>query len=402
MNTARKLGLSLTAFTLMGLVTSQPTGAQSVTQYSITDLGTGAAYGINNKGQVVGRDGTGSDISFNDKGLVVRGSNGHAFLYSDGVRQDLGTLGGSSSTAYGINDNGQVVGQSDISSQSSHAFLWDADNGMQDLGTLDSYNGPGTFKGYDSSYASSINNQGQIVGASVATVIIVDTRSSDPVEQTFRVDRATLWNNGTINYLDSASERDELSGNSSFAFPFRSTATAINNAGQVAGASGSVYDSTKNTAAVVWENGLKINLYTGKSLANSINEKGQVVGTYVSSIGGVTGPYVKGFLSSLDSNTGKSTSFTSIDLFGQTGYRAQSINNKGQVVGNFAMIGNPAFIWENGVGTNLNRLIPDSSGWRLQKAWAINDAGQIVGEGQFNSQTHAFLLTPVPEAASTP
>src|ERR1035437_7965957 len=65
-------------------------------QYTMTDLGTGAACGININGPVVGSS----------------GSTGRAFLYTPGVGvQDLGTLpGGTSSYAFGINDNGQIVG----------------------------------------------------------------------------------------------------------------------------------------------------------------------------------------------------------------------------------------------------------------------------------------------------
>ena len=48
---------------------------------------------------------------------------------------DLGTLGGSVSVAYGINNGGQIVGESKIASGAFHAVLWE--NGtMTDLGTL--------------------------------------------------------------------------------------------------------------------------------------------------------------------------------------------------------------------------------------------------------------------------
>ena len=47
---------------------------------------------------------------------------------------------------------------------------------------------------------------------------------------------------------------------------------------------------------------------------------------------------------------------------------------------------------------DLNELVSPSSGWTLQEATAINENGQIVGQGtNASGQTHAFLLTPVPE-----
>ena len=43
---------------------------------------------------------------------------------------------------------------------------------------------------------------------------------------------------------------------------------------------------------------------------------------------------------------------------------------------------------------DLNNLIAPSSGWILNTANGINDAGQIVGNGTINGYTRGFLLTP--------
>jgi probable HAF family extracellular repeat protein len=51
--------------------------------------------------------------------------------------QDLGTLGGSASRAYGVSANGRVVvGSAQNAAGQWRAFRWTASGGMQDLGTL--------------------------------------------------------------------------------------------------------------------------------------------------------------------------------------------------------------------------------------------------------------------------
>jgi probable HAF family extracellular repeat protein len=56
---------------------------------------------------------------------------------------DLGTLGGTFSTAYGINSNGRIVGLSTTASGERHAFYWQS-GVMTDMGTLGgSYRGCG-------------------------------------------------------------------------------------------------------------------------------------------------------------------------------------------------------------------------------------------------------------------
>jgi probable HAF family extracellular repeat protein len=85
-----------------------------------------------------------------------------AFRYSDrGGYEDLGTLGGSRSYGYGINDRGIVVGTSEIvPDRVGRAFRAAPGRLMEDLGAL-----PGGFAGGSSS-AMSINTHGEIVGQS--------------------------------------------------------------------------------------------------------------------------------------------------------------------------------------------------------------------------------------------
>src|SRR4029077_19757334 len=97
--------------------------------------------GVNNSDQVAG--------------LFLTGPNSdiHAFLWSPQhpVLQDLGTLGGKFSFAYGINDSAQIVGLSETSGQGESPFIWTEGQGMQAI--------PGPLTS-----ALAINNQGQVAG----------------------------------------------------------------------------------------------------------------------------------------------------------------------------------------------------------------------------------------------
>lgn len=74
-----------------------------------------------------------------------------------------------------------------------------------------------------------------------------------------------------------------------------------------------------------------------------------------------------------------------------------SINDRGTVVG-FAIDGTDfssrALIWVDKKMMDLNTLIPASSGWYLQGADSINDAGEITGYGTIGGEVHAFLAKP--------
>jgi probable HAF family extracellular repeat protein len=158
----------------------------------------------------------------------------------------------------------------------------------------------------------------------------------------------------------------------------------INNVGQI---TGSANRPNGPQHAFRYQNGVMTDLGvlagTTASQGLAINDLGQVVGRSFYTTG--TGVEVNSaFLYS---------GSTMVNLgYGQ----AFGINNAGDVVG---CDGSHAFIYQNGTMIDLNTLIAPGSGWTLSAAFAINDAGQIVGQGSFNGNK-AFLLTPIPEPAT--
>jgi len=136
----------------------------------------GLAMAINDKGQVVGSSGACAvfnvDFLFGLQPL-------HALLWETGAVTDLGSLGGTGhgfgNLAFNINNQGQVVGGSDLRGNANfHSFLWTRGTGMQDLGTL---------TGDVNSTALGINEAGDVVGVSLDAMF-------NP--------RAYLWKNGVM------------------------------------------------------------------------------------------------------------------------------------------------------------------------------------------------------------
>jgi probable HAF family extracellular repeat protein len=120
----------------------------------------GWAFGINDNGQVVGASGICSPIN-PDTGVYVLSR--HALLWEKDRLTDLGNLGGTGTFGPGnaaleINNEGEVVGVSDLNGDTSfHAFLWTREKRIQDLGTL---------RGDTDSSGLGINDRGDVVGVS--------------------------------------------------------------------------------------------------------------------------------------------------------------------------------------------------------------------------------------------
>jgi probable HAF family extracellular repeat protein len=168
----------------------------------ITDLGTlGGGYeswglSANDKGEVVGfSQNTIPDPSaFFCVGLPDQVcTQTRAFLWQNGVMEDLGTLGGSDAIASLVNDRGQVAGVSYIGTDPStncgvlfnsvlvtHPFYWDKKTGMVDMGTL----------GGTCAQPNAINRQGRVVG--------VSNMAGDSNFHGFIWDRGALTDVGTL------------------------------------------------------------------------------------------------------------------------------------------------------------------------------------------------------------
>src|SRR5204863_1646070 len=94
--------------------------------------------------------------------ISLSSASDHAFRYSQGTVNDLGTLGGHYSYALGINNSNIVVGGSFVDSKDNiyHAFVWK--NGtMTDLNALLAQSGAG----WTLVEARAVNDAGQISGA---------------------------------------------------------------------------------------------------------------------------------------------------------------------------------------------------------------------------------------------
>jgi probable HAF family extracellular repeat protein len=218
------------------------------------DLGTlggpdAMALGINERGQIAGN----SYVNFKASpgcGTLTTG----AFLWEKGKMQDLGSLGGTCTqvplTTTPINNRGQIVGYSFLpGDEVFHPFLWEH-NHLADLGT----------QGGNFGYAVTLNQRGDVVGW--------QTRPGDD-----NIIHATLWSDGRITDLGALRPGQ------------CSTAFGVNQRRQVVGLSGACDFNDPSLRAFIWEPGIQmtdlntlISPSLGLQLRNvaAINERGEM------------------------------------------------------------------------------------------------------------------------------
>ncbi len=323
-------------------------------QYTVTDLGALGAnvsygFGINALGQVTGYSYTGVNNTFD------------AVILTGATPTDLGTISGYNSYGRGINNSGQVAGYYQgiggaLQIHHHEAVSWSGTTPTQ-LGTL----------GGTDTEALGINNFGQVVGYSKTTSGYF---------------HAVVWAGTTPTDLGSST------GNS-FGY-------GINDSGQVAGsaAMGGGFQY-----AVRWTGAALAVLGGVNSVGNGINASGQVAGWSEVSPGDPN--FIHALLWTGQTPTDLGT------LGGRKSY-GYSVNDSGDVVG-ISDIDDQGtkvpFLYTGGTMYDLNSLLlPDSGVVGLgvgNGSSSINAAGQIAGWGTIGGQTHALLLSPTPEPAST-
>lgn len=336
-------------------------------------LNSATGFWVSDSGLTVG-------ISENGLDPLTGGPALEAVLWGkDNSLIDLGALGGNESEAYAVNNRGQVAGEALNAipdpytsnynnfyiggATQVHAFRWTKSRGMQDLGTL----------GGTDSAAFSINERGQIAGISF-TNTTVNPATGVPTLDPF------LWENGKM--LDLGT----LGGTFGVAF-------ALNNRGQVVGASNLVGDNGGH--AFLWDmkGGMQdlgtLGGATGAAL--SINDAGDIAGG-ASRADGSGGSFL--WRHGVMTNLG--TAGTA------PGSVALGINSRRQIVGNLLdNVGNEigGFLWQDGGPmVDLSTLIPPNPDLQLDHAFYINDRGEIAARGVFfNGDIRSLVLIPCDE-----
>lgn len=369
--------------------------------YAVTDLGTlpggtfSQATALSNNGLLSGL----ADVADGTQ---------RAVLWYQGRIIDVSKPGllGPNSGAFGINVSGQASIQAESTMKDPNGenfcaygtglrclpFFWQG-GVMTPLPTLGGYNGT----------VGNINNRGQVVG-------IAENSTRDPEcppgvaftgtgPQVLDYE-AVIWgpSQGEIRVLR------PLPGDTV------GMALWINDNGEAVGASGRCGNTVLPPVAfgphaVLWEkDGSPTDLGnlggTRRNAALSINNQSQVVGASSLTADSTPSPGPHAFLWTREA--GKMRDLGTLP--GATPSAPKDvksvglgINDGGDVVGaSFDADGNPrAYIWRNGVMTDLNTLVPASSPLFLLFAFAINSRGEIAGFGVTSTgDVHSFLATP--------
>ncbi|MFO0839121.1 MAG: hypothetical protein U1D55_11430 [Phycisphaerae bacterium] len=338
-------------------------------QYQLTPIpllpsaNAGEALGVNNLGQVVGRD------------IYATPNHAQGFVFDHGLVTDIGQVDFGGATTgnldlwgfdgvFDINDSGEAVGTlRDAVTGLPAAFRWDGAIHEITLPLLP----PGAGTPHSRGFA--INSAGAIAGGHQVRCV----SGATPIA-------AARWSPGGASLVSIPTCVD-------------STGYGINDAGWVVG------QSNSQAQPFLW-NGLGptplsiLGSSGGADNAVGINDVGEIVGWSFDPSTHLTQAC------RWNASSPATPPLTLGSVPGQSGGFAFSINNHSQVVGASGSTtfnsGLRAFRWQSGVIEDLNSLIPPGSGWTLQVAYDVSDSGFIVGVGDppGSVQQQAYLLEP--------
>jgi uncharacterized membrane protein len=373
-NNRRFNGMTVALLSLAALPGAEAYAQKATPTYNVTDLGglpgltykQSEAMAINASGQIVGLSYTAGPSGTVQHPVVwAKDSTGKYVI------TDLGTLGGHNGTAVGINSQGEIVGTAQDATAGTYGFL------IRPL----TVNGNKVW--YQDLNLDGLNDLMANLGAVAPAGISDNTQIAAGVN---------------LVQFDGAGNKVVTT------LPRNGTGNAINSNGQVAG---SVDDAIAPLQPAIWQvdaagNALGMitlsplpgNTYGG---ASCIDALGRAAGA---------SSYVSGDLAFPRATLWQSgTTPTDLGSLGNNRSTGEAlgintVNGALLVVGSVDIFnhGERAFVWNNGVLTDLNTLI-SASGVTLSEANAINAEGQIVGRasvtvGKNNTETHGYLLTP--------
>ncbi|MGA8619119.1 MAG: hypothetical protein WB660_11455 [Candidatus Sulfotelmatobacter sp.] len=315
-------------------------------------------------------------------GILPGGTN--SSVPWESVKNNQGLIVGISDTSI-VQPRGEVfscaeAGFIPYSGNTCLGFLWQPPGFMSALPTL----------GGDNGFATGINNRGQVIGWA-------ETSYEDP----------TCVSPQVLQFLPFVYDvkTEKITALQVFPGDSDGTANAINDKGQMAGISGlceNAVGAASARHAVFWENqdSTPINMGNlgGKAWNTpaSMNSKGEVVG-FGNPSGGQYAPF-----NAIAFYWSKSTGMLNLgtlDPFPNS--IAYAINNHGLIVGQALNASNSAvlshaFIYQDGIMTDLNSLMIGHNSLTLVYANDVDDEGVIVG-GAYDAKTNvtsAFVAIP--------
>jgi probable HAF family extracellular repeat protein len=310
----------------------------------------------------VGATSTGDVWSFrlNQQGQMIWNGNGHAYVFQNCQSRDLGHLGGGRAVASGINNNGVIVGRSQQAGGRWRAFRY-VNGTMYDLGGSTS---PQVFEA-----ATAVNFWGDVVGIESVQGTLSPTAVRYQGTGVSPMARILLhppegWSPVT-DVVDLNDSRDVV---------------------------GTIVDGTVVRAFVstnfgaLWAPLIGVHGLEFATFPRAMNVYGHVAG-----IAG--NGFTRAFIS-----RDPAAPATDLGSFPEQLSFGLGINNYDWVVGWAEQTpgGGPrAFVHDTTRMIDLNTVLWNGNGWLLREAFAINDAGQIVGQGLHNGQTRAFFLQPM-------